>query len=54
VVTSDFSSLEPGVVARKYYAPLVGLFLEVKPNTGEIVPLTDCNFDGRCGVLSRP
>jgi len=30
VVTSDFSALEPGVIARKDYAPLVGLFLEVK------------------------
>jgi hypothetical protein len=45
VVASDFSALEPGFLARKYYAPPVGLFLEVKPNTGEVVPLTDCNSD---------
>lgn len=54
VVTSDFSALEPGVIARKYYAPNIGLFLEVKPNSGEIVPLTDCNFDPRCEDLPTP
>jgi hypothetical protein len=54
MVTSDFYALEPGVIARKYHAPQVGLFLEVKPDTGEIVPLIECNFDPRCEALSRP
>lgn len=54
VITSDFSALEPGVLARKYYAPTVGLFLEAKPDTGEVFPLTDCNFDPRCASLPTP
>ena len=33
VVNRDFSSLDPGVIARKDYASLVGFFLEVKPDT---------------------
>src|SRR5262249_52336818 len=31
VVTRNFSMLEPGVVERKYYAPGIGVFLEVDP-----------------------
>jgi hypothetical protein len=54
VVTKNFSLLEPGVVARKYYARGIGFFLEVKPDTGEILRLVDCNFDARCAALPSP
>jgi len=52
VVVKDYTPLEPGDFARKYYAPEVGLFLEVKPRTREVVPLVGCDFDPRCRVLS--
>jgi len=35
VVTLDFTPLEPGHLENKYYAPGVGLILEVNPETGE-------------------
>jgi hypothetical protein len=35
VVTRDFTPLEPGVDENKYYAPGVGLILEVDPLTGD-------------------
>lgn len=54
VVTENFSLLEPGIIARKYYANGIGFFLEVKPDTGEIVQLTNCNFDARCSTLPIP
>jgi hypothetical protein len=54
VVTKNFSLLEPGVFARKYYAPGVGFFLEVQPDTGEVLQLVDCSFDPRCGGLPMP
>ena len=54
VVTKNFSLLEPGIVARKYYAPGIGAFLEVNPDTGEVVQLVDCNFDPRCAALPTP
>jgi len=41
-------ALEPGISARKYFAPGIGFFLEVKPNTGDVVQLVDCNVDPRC------
>jgi hypothetical protein len=41
VVTREFSSLEPGVEADKYYAPGVGLILEVEDGArNELVGLT--------------
>ncbi|MGI8740295.1 MAG: hypothetical protein ACR2KU_11980 [Gammaproteobacteria bacterium] len=52
VVVKDYTPLEPGDFARKYYAPEVGLFLEVKLNARESVPLVGCNFDPRCRMLS--
>lgn len=52
VVTKDFTPHEPGVVERKYYAPGVGLFLEVNPGTGSTVQLVNCNFDSRCAMLA--
>lgn len=50
VVTKNYSLLEPGAFARKYYAPEIGVFLEVE-STGEVVQLTRCNFDSRCSKL---
>lgn len=54
VVTGDFTPLEPDVFERKYYAPGIGRFLEVKPEDGEVSQLVDCNLDARCGALPRP
>jgi hypothetical protein len=52
VVTKNFSLLEPGIVERKYYAPGIGLFLEVDLENGEVVRLVNCNFDSRCSALA--
>lgn len=54
VVTRDFTPLSPGTLEHKYYARGIGLFLEVKPNTGEAVQLVNCNFDARCNGLPTP
>ena len=51
VVTKNFSLLEPGVVALKYYAAGIGFFLEVKPDEGEILQLVGCNVDPLCTTL---
>jgi hypothetical protein len=54
VVTKDFTPLEPDAVERKYYAPGIGVFLEVAPDTGEVVRLVGCNVDPRCAMLPTP
>lgn len=56
VVTNNYSLLEPGVYAIKYYARNIGFFLETKPLEGTAVQLTKCNFDPRCTSLppARP
>ena len=54
VVTKEFTPLGPGEFERKYYAPGVGLFLEVAPGTGEVVRLVGCNVDPRCAALPTP
>ena len=54
VVTRNYSLLEPGVSARKYYARDVGFFLEVSPDTGEVTQLVGCNVDPRCASLPTP
>ena len=54
VVTKNYTPLEPGLVERKYYARGIGFFLEVKPETGEVVQLVRCNFDPRCARLPQP
>ena len=54
IVTKNISPLEPGIFARKYYARGIGFFLEVKPDTREVLQLVDCNFDPRCANLPRP
>ena len=51
VVTKNYSLLEPGVIERKYYAPGIGVFLEVAPDAGEVLRLTACNVDPRCSGL---
>jgi hypothetical protein len=53
IVTREWSPLEPGSFERKYYAPGVGLILEVNPGSGEALRLTDCSFDTRCAALPR-
>ncbi len=54
VVTADFTPIEPDVLEYKYYAAGIGLFLEVKPEDGEVAQLVDCNFDSRCDDLPEP
>ena len=54
VVTRNFSALEPGVLELKYYAPGIGTFLEVDPESGDVVQLVGCNFDARCDALPAP
>ena len=51
IVTKNYSLLEPGIFARKYYARGIGLFLEVKPDTQEVLRLVNCNFNARCSNL---
>jgi hypothetical protein len=51
VVTKNFSQIEPDVIERKYYAPGIGVFLEVEPGSGEVVRLVKCNVDPRCASL---
>ena len=54
VVTGEFIPLEPDVWEHKYYARGIGLFLETKPDEGEVNQLVDCNFDARCATLPQP
>ena len=50
-MTRNFSLLEPDTFERKYYAPGIGVFLEVAPDSGEVVRLVKCNVDPRCALL---
>ena len=54
VVTKNYSLLEPGIYARKYYARGIGFFLETKPDEAKATQLTHCNFDSRCTALPAP
>ncbi|MBI3247519.1 MAG: hypothetical protein HYZ50_13535 [Deltaproteobacteria bacterium] len=55
VVTKEFSATSgPDNFERKYYAPGLGFFLEVKSNRGKAVQLVSCNFDARCASLPTP
>lgn len=54
VVTKNYSLLEPGVYALKYYSRGIGFFLETKPDDGEVLQLVSCNFDQRCVALPAP
>lgn len=51
VVTDEFTPLEPDAHERKYYAPGIGLFLEVDPESGETNQLVGCNVDPKCASL---
>jgi len=39
--TADFTPLEPGALEHKFYAPGVGMIVEVKPDTGERLELME-------------
>ncbi len=54
VVTKNYSLLEPGIVALKYFARGIGFFLEIKPESGLAIQLVACNFDARCVALPMP
>lgn len=41
VITKDWTPMDPDVIENKYYAPNVGLILEVNPDTGDKVELVD-------------
>ncbi len=43
--TNDFSPIEPDVLENKYYAPGIGVVLEVDPETGERLELVDVESD---------
>ncbi len=43
LVTRDFTPLEPDANENKYYAPGVGMIVEVKPDTGERLELLQFN-----------
>ncbi len=51
VVTRDYTPHDPGEYELKYYAPGVGLFLETKPEDGEVVEIVECNLGGRCNDI---
>ena len=51
VVTQDTTPLEPDALERKYQAPGIGTFLEIKPDTGSTLRLVGCSFDPRCAML---
>jgi hypothetical protein len=38
----------------RFFAPGIGMFLEVNPESEEFLQLADCNFDPRCSDLPRP
>ena len=54
IVTRNFSLVEPGIFARKYYARGIGAFLEIDPAAGDVLQLVNCNFDTRCVNLPTP
>ncbi len=56
VVTGEFTPIDPTPqgFARKYYAPGIGVFLEVVPSTGKVVQLVECNMDPKCTTLPLP
>jgi hypothetical protein len=56
VVTSDFSALEPDVSEHKYFAPGIGVFLEVEVSGDgtSVNRLVQCNTDPKCAHLPGP
>ncbi len=53
-MTGEFTPVEPDAFERKYHAVGIGTFLEVDPESGDIVQLVDCNFDPKCALLPAP
>ena len=53
VVLKAYTAREPGAFAYKYYAPGIGVFLDITPATGKVVQLVSCNVDPRCASLPR-
>ncbi len=51
IVTREYTPIEPDGFELKYYANGIGLFLEVKPDSGEINQLVSCNFNAKCNSL---
>ena len=54
VVTKNFSLLEPGIFARKYYTKGIGVFLEIEPDVSKVIRLVSCNVDPRCAIPAAP
>ena len=54
VVTHDFTPIEPDANELKYYAPGVGLFLEVDLTAQSINALAECNFHPLCTGIPAP
>lgn len=54
VVTREFTPLEPDVDERKYYAPGIGIFLEVDLTSGDVNQLVGCNVSPLCASLPAP
>ena len=54
VVTAELTPIEPDAIEYKYFAPGIGLFLEVNPDDEEISQLVGCNVDPRCELLPEP
>lgn len=54
VVVYEFTPLSPGDAERKYYAPHIGVFLEVDLTAEAISQLVECNYDPRCAQLPPP
>jgi hypothetical protein len=54
VMTKNYSLLEPGIFARKLYAPGVGVILEIELDTNTVIQLSNCSFDPRCVNLPQP
>ena len=54
VVTKEFSPFAPGEFERKYYAPGLGLILEVIRAPESVLQLVGCSFDPRCAALPAP
>lgn len=56
IVTNEYTPINPSPdgFALKYYAPGIGVFLEVVPSTGKVVQLVECNMDSKCSNLPLP
>jgi hypothetical protein len=54
VVTRNFSLLAPRIETLRFFARGIGMFLEVNPESRQILQLTACNFDPRCSSLPNP